>query len=161
MHPERIIRGEKAAMRQHILGSLLALVCLTLTAGGAGAQTAGTQKWAFPTGSTVSDSPAVGADDTIYVGSFGYGGKLYAVNPDGSWKWDFTTGGAVDSSPAVGADGTIYLGSGDGKLYAIYGDSPGLANSTWPMFHHDLRHTGFSNVFIPFLGSILTLLMGG
>ena len=46
------------------------------------------------------------------------------------------------SSPAIGADGTIYVGSEDGKLYAIYSSSPGLANSPWPMFHHDLKHTG-------------------
>lgn len=44
--------------------------------------------------------------------------------------------------PAVGSDGTIYVGSDNGKLYAIYSDSRGLAQSSWPMFHHDVQHTG-------------------
>ena len=69
----------------------------------------GTQKWAFATGDWVDSSPAIGADGTIYVGS--YDGKLYALNPDGTQKWAFTTGDAVYSSPAIGADGTIYVGS--------------------------------------------------
>jgi len=60
---------------------------------------------------------------------------------EGTLKWSFTTGSAVVSSPAVGSDGTIYVGSFDKKLYAIYG-SGSLANTPWPMFHHDLRHSG-------------------
>ena len=35
----------------------------------------------------VYSSPAIGADGTIYVGSGG--GKLYAINPDGTLKWAF------------------------------------------------------------------------
>lgn len=44
--------------------------------------------------------------------------------------------------PAIGSDGTIYVGSEDNNLYAIEGSSGGLADSPWPMFRHDLRHTG-------------------
>ena len=69
-------------------------------------------------------------------------GKLYALNPNGTLKWAFTTGSTVRSSPALGLAGTVYVGSDDHKLYAVYGDSPGLAGSSWPMFHHDLRHRG-------------------
>jgi len=70
----------------------------------------GTQKWAFATGSGVFSSPAIGADGTIYVGSYDF--NLYAINPDGTQKWAFPTGGMpVASSPAIGADGTIYVGS--------------------------------------------------
>jgi len=47
----------------------------------------------------------------------------------------------VYSSPAIGSDGTIYVGSGDGHLYAIQGTG-GLASTPWPMFRHDLRHSG-------------------
>lgn len=71
-----------------------------------------------------------------------YDGNLYAVSPVGSKKWAFTTGKTVKSSPAVGADGTVYVGSWDYNRYAVYRDSPGLAKSSWPMFHHDLKHTG-------------------
>ncbi len=57
----------------------------------------------------------------------------------GTQKWAYTTGGEVNSSPAIAADGTIYVGSEN--LYAIYGTSK-LASTPWPMFHHDLKHTG-------------------
>jgi outer membrane protein assembly factor BamB len=77
-------------------------------------------KWSFTTGDAVQSSPAIGADGTIYVGS--WDDKLYAINPDGSQKWSFNTGGDIRSSPAIGADGTIYVGSFDGKLYAINPD---------------------------------------
>ena len=74
-------------------------------------------KWSFTTGHDVMSSPAIGADGTMYVGS--YHGNLEGINPDGTEKWSFTTNGAVPSSPAIGADGTIYVGSYDKKLYAV------------------------------------------
>jgi outer membrane protein assembly factor BamB len=77
-------------------------------------------KWTFTTDGSVSSSPAIGADGTIYVGSCD--NKLYAINPNGSQKWSFTTGDIITSSPAIGADGTIYVGSWDKKLYAINPD---------------------------------------
>jgi len=88
----------------------------------------------------VGSSPAIGADGTIYVGS--WDGKLYAVNPDGTEKWVFTTLNQIQSSPAIADDGTIYFGCDDGKVYAVYSDSPGLANSPWPKYRHDKRNTG-------------------
>ena len=102
----------------------------------------GTQKWAFPTGGFVG-SPAIGADGTVYVGSFELLNNLYAINPDGTQKWVFRTGGAVNASPAIGADGTLYVGSGDGNLYAINGSSGGLSpDAPWPKFSHDVKNTG-------------------
>ncbi len=99
----------------------------------------GNLKWSFATGGAIYSSPAIGSDGTIYVGS--YDDKLYAINSDGTLKWSYTTGDAVCSSPAIASDGTIYVGSSDYKLYAIYG-SGHLANTPWPMFHHDLMHSG-------------------
>ena len=96
-------------------------------------------KWKYTTGGGVYSSPAIGSDGTIYVGSSD--GDLYAINPDGTLKWKYETGYMVCSSPAIGSDGTIYVGSGDGNLYAIYGSGT-LASTPWPMFHHDLKHTG-------------------
>ncbi|UCF06524.1 MAG: PQQ-binding-like beta-propeller repeat protein [bacterium] len=78
-------------------------------------------EWSFTTGDHIVGCPAIGADGTIYVGS--YDNNLYAVNPDGSEKWRYTTGGDIYSSPAIGADGTIYVGSKNHRLYAI--DSSG------------------------------------
>jgi uncharacterized repeat protein (TIGR01451 family) len=77
----------------------------------------GVERWDFSTGADVYSSPAIGADGTIYVGSFD--NKLYAIYPNGTKRWHFSTGDNVDSSPAIGTDGTIYVGSGN-KLYAIY-----------------------------------------
>ena len=62
----------------------------------------------------MTSSPAIGSDDTVYVGSDDH--KLYAINPDGTQKWEFGTGSL---SPAIGADGTVYVGAHDGKLHAI------------------------------------------
>jgi outer membrane protein assembly factor BamB len=84
----------------------------------------GTQKWKFTAGqgtpgqgeSGLYSSPAIGADGTIYVGSWDY--NLYAVKPDGTLRWKFAAGNPVFSSPAIGADGTVYFGS-DGNLYAV------------------------------------------
>ena len=38
------------------------------------------------------------------------------------------------------------MGSDDDNIYAINGSSGGLAHTGWPMFHRDLRHTGFSSL---------------
>ena len=46
------------------------------------------------------------------------------------------------SSPVVGDDGTVYVGGRHGNLFAIESSSGGLADSSWPMFRHDVRHTG-------------------
>ncbi|AZK45121.1 PQQ-binding-like beta-propeller repeat protein [Paenibacillus lentus] len=75
-------------------------------------------KWSFEAGDKIYSTPAIGANGTLYVGS--YDGKLYALNSKtGKLKWTFKTGGAIASSPTIGADGTVYIGSGDGKLYAL------------------------------------------
>jgi len=101
----------------------------------------GTQKWAFSTGAIVRSAPAIGADGTIYIGS--NDNNLYAIDPDGSEKWVFSTEGFIKyMSPSIGLDGTIYVGSYDNNIYAIYGSSGGLANTPWPMFNHDLKHSG-------------------
>ena len=97
--------------------------------------------WEFVTGSLVYSSPAIGPDDTIYVGSLD--NKLYAINGKSGVKlWEFKTGGRVWSSPSIGSDGTVYVGSGDDKLYAIKTDSKGLAKSPWPMRGQNPQHTG-------------------
>jgi outer membrane protein assembly factor BamB len=83
----------------------------------------GTRKWAFATKNGVESSPAIGADGTIYFGS--YDSCLYAVTDNGTagvLKWKFKTGGPIDGSPTVDGDGIIYVGSRDSTLYAFYPD---------------------------------------
>jgi len=62
-------------------------------------------------------APSVGADGTIYVGSFD--NNLYAISPAGYILWTVATGGPIESSPTIGSDGTVYVTSDDSKLYAI------------------------------------------
>jgi outer membrane protein assembly factor BamB len=78
----------------------------------------GALAWSYTTGGTVSSSPVIGADGTVYVGSSD--DNLYALNMDGTLKWSFATGGAVSYTPAIGSNGTVvYVGSSDGQLYAV------------------------------------------
>ena len=98
---------------------LLRGVMAVVWASACGTGDEGELKWSFNTGDGVFSSPtaSLGADGTVYVGSFD--GKLYAVTAEGVKKWSFATEGEVDSSPALGLDGTVYVGSDDGRLYAV------------------------------------------
>jgi outer membrane protein assembly factor BamB len=87
----------------------------------------GTKLWHYPTTNGFANawqsSPALGADETIYIGS--YDGQLHAINPNGTPKWAVGSrrgGAAVRTAPAVGADGTIYFCSDDGSITAINPD---------------------------------------
>jgi outer membrane protein assembly factor BamB len=106
-------------------------------------------KWSFTTGDWVRSSPAIGADGTIYVGS--YDNNIYAINPNGSQKWSFTTGFDVYSSPAIGADGTICIGSGDHNLYAI---NPADGSQKWSF------PTGGAVTSSPAIGADSTIYVG-
>ena len=110
-----------------LIGLGVALALLAMAIGermdwvGAAQPAPGTLKWRYGMGRrrSVVSSPAIGADGTIYVGSY-YDNYLYAINPDGTRKWRYETGYWVESSPAIGADGTIYVGSLN--FYAINPD---------------------------------------
>jgi len=112
--------------------------------------TTGTKVWNYTTGGPVEwSSPAV-AGGIVYVGSSD--SKVYALNATtGAFIWSYTTDGYIWwgwSSPAV-VGGVVYVGSGDGKVYAF-----GVSDGWWPMFHHDLTHTGYSASTAP--SSVLT-----
>ena len=47
----------------------------------------------------------------------------------------------LPAKPTVGADGTIYVTTEAGKLLALQGQAP-LANSSWPTFLGNVRHSG-------------------
>lgn len=82
----------------------------------------GNQVWTGPyiTANAISGSPAIGADGTIYVGS--WDGKLYAVNPDGTTRWVYPPSGSLPAfrgSPAVGPNGAVYIGCLNNRMYCI------------------------------------------
>jgi outer membrane protein assembly factor BamB len=95
--------------------------------------------WPCDIGGELFSSPAVGSDGIVYIGTSA--NSLTAINPDGTVLWSWATGGLIYSSPALTTDGIVYVGSDDGYLYAFKGTGQ-LASSVWPMFRHDLRHSG-------------------
>jgi len=121
----------------------------------------GKHKWVFKTGGPVLTTPAIGNNGVIYVGS--NDGKLYALNPDGTKKWiwdrnkgkpnrpgtiqdiwggsDRCSGNSITSSPTIGPDGVIYFLCNNGKLYAVKSGATKAADSPWPMFGQNSRHT--------------------
>ena len=74
-------------------------------------------KWNYTANGSISSSPVIGSDGTIYFGS--WDGHLYALNPNGTQKWNYTAGSIISVSPAIASDGTIYFGSWDNKTYAL------------------------------------------
>ena len=98
----------------------------------------GTEKWRFNIGCT-PETPAIDSDGVIYTP---YNTESYvAINPDGTVKWEFKTPSVILSASAIGPSGIVYFGTTE-ELCAVQGDSQGLADSAWPMFRHDLLHTG-------------------
>ncbi len=77
-------------------------------------------KWKYTLGGSITTSPALGFDGTVYIGASD--GKLYAINKDGTKKWEFSTGAAIISSPSIATDGTIHVISSGSYLYAINPD---------------------------------------
>ncbi len=86
--------------------------------------------WQAATGDSVTCSPSVGADGTVYVGSDD--NSFYAYSPAGALKWSHVAAGSFDtSSAAIGPDGTVYASCGDGNLYA-FGGADGTVKWSYP-----------------------------
>lgn len=78
---------------------------------------AGTEEWAYETGSSRLWSHPALVDGTLYLG--GFDGNVYAIDAtDGTEQWVFETDSRIHSSPAV-VDGTVYIGSTDHNVYAL------------------------------------------
>ena len=90
--------------------------------GNAATQEPGTLLWSFETGDEVTSSPAIGPDDTVYVGSKDH--KVYALDgKTGAIKWEYTSKTKIGAPPAIGSDGTVYIGTGltGAELLALEG----------------------------------------
>jgi outer membrane protein assembly factor BamB len=91
-----------------------------------------------------STAPAIGGQGTAYYCA---SNSLTALNSVGAVQWTVFGGTPslpgswyANTSPAIGTDGTVYAALGS-KLYAVAGTSA-LANSSWPMYRQNARHTG-------------------
>jgi len=84
-------------------------------------------------------TPTIDSAGIIFVTAHN---SLFAIAPGGTAGWTFSPNDGSDSntSPTIGPDGTIYATFGS-KLYAIAWTN-GLADSPWPMYRQNPRHTG-------------------
>lgn len=97
--------------------------------------------WNFETGMWVRSSPAIARDGTIFVGS--NDSYIYVINAEGTLRCKLPTDlEEVESSAAIGPNGKVYIGCVAGRFYTLRSSSYGLAESSWPMFRHDLQNTG-------------------
>jgi hypothetical protein len=96
----------------------------------------GTLKWSHEAWNDVNTTPLIASNGLVLFAVSGAG--LFAMNPDGSEAWLSIDGGSLHS-PAV-SDSTVYVVNGNG-LIAIHAFVR-LADAPWPMYQHDLRHTG-------------------
>ncbi len=111
----------------------MGLGCL-LFVGSLAAQGPGEKRWEFQTEHFVYSSPTIGADGTVYAGSWDR--KLYALDGQtGVKRWEFQTEGLIESPPIVGSDGTVYIGSSiggsDSRIYALDGHTGAERWSYW------------------------------
>jgi outer membrane protein assembly factor BamB len=107
--------------------------------------------------SDVSSTPALCADGIVYATTDN--DTMYAVRDDGTVAWSVglrIAGQGLKShpprrfgvddllpSPVMDQYGIIYVACSFDGLFAIAGRPSGtLANTAWPMFHHDVKHTG-------------------
>ena len=129
----------------------------------------------WPTGSFVQSSPAIGDIDCdgeleVVVGSWDNG--VYAFNLDGTQVdgWPMVTGNMVFSSPAIGDiddDGNVEVvcGSHDGNIYCWEvpcggggSRSADMSLMPWPMFRHDMHHTGRFGEAVPSMEAPVVLI---
>ena len=94
---------------------------------------------------TPATTPAIDAAGMIY---YCVSNAVWALNPKGDVTWAITApgdpgpgGSFARTSPILGPDGTIYAALGN-LLYAIASGTNAPANSPWPMYRQNARHTG-------------------
>jgi outer membrane protein assembly factor BamB len=109
----------------------------------------GKMRWHLSSSFLVDASAAVAANGGIYFSANGR--NLMAVNQDGRPVWQVNTDSNSEhnnivASPVIGGDGTIYIAN-LAYLCAINSTNhlAPLANSSWPMFRANPRHTGRVN----------------
>ena len=97
---------------------------------------AGALRWSYLTGDDVDSSPAIGSDGTIYVGSDD--NTIYAISGETATPTSTPTGPTptVTSTPTQTPTLTPTITNTPTRTPTPY--------APWPMFHHDVEHTGRS-----------------
>ncbi|KAF2955854.1 hypothetical protein [Marinitoga sp. 38H-ov] len=90
---------------------------------------------------TLNDIPysTILMDEVKYIST-----KNKFIVYNGELRW-FDNYSKIKHSPNIDINGVIVFGTTDGYLYGIYGDSPNLRNSDWPIAYGDRKHTGNIN----------------
>lgn len=99
----------------------------------------GDSKWQLQTGGSISVSPLLAQDGTIYVlNDMG----LFAVSPEGKLLSKTSMNVASTSSLTLAPDGTLYIAFRAGAVKAFSTPHGPLMSSPWPKFQHDTGNTG-------------------
>jgi outer membrane protein assembly factor BamB len=111
-------RIEKRELPARPASAILLLLCVSLSA----QPNTDHRRWVFAMEQTIVQSPAVGSDGTIYIGTGVHwtgpaSDGLYAIRPDGTLKWKRNLGRAVHSSVALDAKGNLYFLAGNAENY--------------------------------------------
>jgi outer membrane protein assembly factor BamB len=107
----------KGFMKKSLFAILLVLA--GISAWRCSGQQPGTLLWSYNAGNTITASPTLAPDGTIYITTYA---GLYAITNAGSNKWTFPAGQNLSCSPTIGSDGTIYFGDGNANFRAINPD---------------------------------------
>lgn len=107
-----------------------------------------------PTAS-VTSTPLLTTDGYIYVAAPADSTfeKLYCISSEGTPAWEIllelpsipSPRFSIDlfPSPVIDQYGIIYIATPNGGIFAVAGRPEGtLMRSAWPMFRHDIRHSG-------------------
>lgn len=99
----------------------------------------GTNVWRHQISAVNRGAAAFASPNLIYAP--GPAGQLLTLTLAGSNVWQAPVGSLWSSSPTIAPDGTIYVSTAEGEVVSVFGAAP-LADTPWPMFQHDIRHTG-------------------
>lgn len=87
----------------------------------------GQKLWEFTAGGSVSGSPSLGQDGTVYFTA--EDSTLYALDGrNGTLKWQFNNENNAAFPPAIADDGTVFFGHDSGQLHAL---NPTTGASSW------------------------------
>jgi outer membrane protein assembly factor BamB len=101
--------------------------------------------WRALSGLTYREATTAATIDTAGTVYYCTSNSLWALSPEGHVQWSFASSVSAqyefaETSPIIGYDGTIYAAIGS-NVFAFAGTN-GPADSPWPMYQQNPRHTG-------------------